>query len=155
MKVNLIAIGKKMPNWVEDGYLEYANRLPKEFKLTLIELPAKKRTGSSNLTKLLEQEGELILKAVPKNNLIIALDRCGSSLSTHQLSQQFNELYQQSQDVSLLIGGPEGLSPECLQAANKTWSLSALTLPHPLVRVLIAEQIYRVWSIMSQHPYHR
>ena len=155
MKVNLIAIGKKMPSWVVEGYHGYSERLPKEFKLNLIELPAKKRLKQSNIAQLLEEEGKQLLNAVPAHNKIIALDREGKLYATQQLAQQFTEFYQQSQDVSLLIGGPEGISRDCLNKADAIWSLSALTLAHPLVRVLIAEQIYRAFSILTHHPYHR
>jgi len=154
MKINLVAIGTKMPAWVNEGYEEYAKRLPKEFQLHLIEIPALKR-GKTLSPHLIEQEGELLLNAIPAHNKTIALERTGKAFSTLELTQQLGKYHGESQDVSLLIGGPEGLSSACLQQAELKWSLSTLTLPHPLVRVVIAEQIYRAWSIMSHHPYHR
>ncbi|OGO91466.1 MAG: 23S rRNA (pseudouridine(1915)-N(3))-methyltransferase RlmH [Coxiella sp. RIFCSPHIGHO2_12_FULL_42_15] len=155
MKINLLAIGTKMPPWVSEGYAEYAKRLPKEFSLQLIEISAQKRSKSANIKQLLAIESEQLLATVPSHSVIITLDRLGKSLSTEQFAQKLWQFHQLSQDVSLLIGGPEGISPTVIQKANESWSLSALTLPHPVVRIVIAEQIYRAWSILSHHPYHR
>lgn len=155
MKINLIAVGTKMPAWVQQGFNEYIKRLPPEFHFNLIEIPAIKRTKNINPEKVIQQEGELILAAIPKNQHIIALDRIGKSWSTEQLAQQLQQWQEQSKDISLLIGGPEGLSPKCLALAETKWSLSQLTFPHPLVRIIIAEQLYRAWSILHHHPYHR
>lgn len=155
MKVNLIAIGTKMPRWVNEGFESYAKRLPPEFQLNLIEIAAGKRLKSTNLNQLIEQESNQLLKAAPRNDLIIALDRKGDSLDTQSLTNQLVHWQNEKQSISMLIGGPEGLSRACLQRATHIWSLSQLTLPHPLVRVLVAEQIYRAWSIITHHPYHR
>ena len=155
MKIHLIAIGTRMPDWVNAGFQTYAKRLPHEFSLHLIEIPAGKRLKNANLTQLMTQEGQQLLAAVPKGDTLIALDRQGQVLSTTTLAQQFHQWHSQQRNVSLLIGGPEGLATACLQQAAHVWSLSPLTLPHALVRILIAEQIYRVWSIITHHPYHR
>ncbi len=156
MKINLIAIGKRMPSWVESGYQEYAHRLSNsDFQLNLLELPAEKRGKNANLSQILEREGTALLKAVPTGDHIIAFDRLGKNISTVALAKQLTTWRDGAQDISLLIGGPEGISPDCLSKAQSKWSLSALTLPHPLVRIIVAEQIYRAWSIMTQHPYHR
>lgn len=143
-----------MPIWVEEAYTDYALRLPKDFSLNLIEIAAEKRTKSSDLHKIMQQESQALLNAVPSQNSIIALDQHGKSFSTEELAEELKKYYEQSQDVSFLIGGPEGLSQTIL-SQHQTWSLSKLTLPHPMVRVLMAEQIYRAWSILHNHPYHR
>lgn len=154
MRINLIAVGKKMPKWITDGYNEYAKRMPIDFKLQLTEIMALKRYGS-HLDQLIHQEGEKMLAAIPKDSIIVALDVQGEQWSTPALAQHLLKWHDQGRDLSLLVGGPEGLAPLCLERAHKKWSLSLLTFPHPLVRVIIAEQLYRAWSILSKHPYHR
>jgi len=144
-----------MPGWVVSAYNEYANRLPKDFSLQLIEVSAHKRTKNADTNKIMQIESESLLNAAPTNNKIIALDRQGQSLSTTVLADQLSNYYEQSQNISLLVGGPEGISTTVLQKCDALWSLSKLTLPHPLVRVLLAEQIFRAWSILNNHPYHR
>ena len=144
-----------MPQWVNDACDIYIKRLPKSFKLNFISIPAQKRTKSKDISTLLQLEGDQILSKVPPSNIIIALDRLGQTLSTEQIASKFQNWHDLNQDICLLVGGPEGLSKSCLDAASTTWSLSALTLPHPLVRVVLAEQCYRAWSIMTRHPYHR
>lgn len=153
MHIKLIAIGNKMPTWVTTGFAEYAKRLPPDYHLDLIEIPAEKRTKNRNVEQILQEEGKKLLAAAEQP--IIILDRQGKALTTIQLAKQLQNWRDLGQNISLLIGGPEGLSSECLQKANQTWSLSALTFPHPLVRIILAEQIYRAWSIISHHPYHR
>lgn len=155
MKIHVIAVGKHMPDWVNTAYHEYAKRLPAECSLRLIEVNAGKRTKNHDTVRLIQQEGELMLAAIPKGSRVIALDVLGHSWDTPKLSQQLKTWLAGGQDISLLIGGPDGLSPNCLHAANTKWSLSPLTLPHPLVRVIVAEQLYRAWSILKGHPYHR
>lgn len=155
MKISLIAIGTKMPSWVIAGYSEYAERLPKEFSLQLIEIPAKKRGIKGNIKDTVHNESEQLFANIPSDNHVVALDRSGKTLATTDLASKLYDFYQQSQDLSLLVGGPEGISLNFLQKAHELWSLSALTLPHPLVRVVVAEQIYRAWSIITKHPYHR
>lgn len=144
-----------MPLWVTTGYQEYAKRLPKNFQLNLIEIPLIKRTKSSDIDRIILQESEKLLTTVPKDNLIIALDERGKPWKTLDLAKQLRIWHDQQQDLSLLIGGPDGIADKCLNQATFTWSLSSLTFPHPLVRVIIAEQIYRAWTILEQHPYHR
>ena len=155
MKINLIAVGKRMPDWVNAGFQAYAQRLPNNYALNIIEISAEKRGKNANVEKILEKEGDLILAAIPTNNHIVALDRLGKSPSTIEMANELQQWHDQSQDISLLIGGPEGLSPACIKRAQTTWSLSKLTLPHPLVRIIVAEQLYRCWSILARHPYHR
>ncbi len=144
-----------MPSWVNQGYGEYANRMPSECRLELREIAAEKRGKSADTRRITEKESELLLGAVPQGNMILALDVRGRSWSTEQLAQQLERWMQDGRNVSLLIGGPEGLSQTCLQQAEQRWSLSPLTFPHPLVRIIVAEQLYRAWSILRNHPYHR
>ena len=155
MQINLIAIGKRMPSWVTEGYQEYAKRLPRDYSLNLIELEAGKRTKGTDIARLTEQEGDLMLSKIAATDLVIALDVKGKAWDTHQLSKHLLEWHDDGQDISVLVGGPEGLAQKCLNKAAKTWSFSPLTLPHPLVRVIVAEQLYRAWSILAGHPYHR
>lgn len=155
MKLQLIAVGTKMPKWIEDGYKEYSRRFPKDMPLQLIEIPAGKRGKNADIARILQKEGEAMLAAVAKGNRIVTLDIPGKRWDTEQLAQQLNSWKLDGRDVSILIGGPEGLAPTCKAAAEQSWSLSPLTLPHPLVRVVMAESLYRAWSITANHPYHR
>ena len=144
-----------MPTWIGSGFFEYAKRLPKNYQLNLIEIPALKRTKSTNVKQIIEEEGLQLLATAPKNTLIIALDEHGKEWTTLELTKKLDTWHNEQQDISLLIGGPDGLSSDCLRKAQATWSLSKLTLPHQLVKIFIAEQIYRAWSIINKHPYHR
>ncbi|CAL7962543.1 23S rRNA m(3)psi1915 methyltransferase [Gammaproteobacteria bacterium] len=144
-----------MPAWISSGFSEYAKRLPKNYQLILIEISTLKRTKSTNVKQIIEEESLQLLAAAPKNTLIIALDEHGKEWTTLELTKKLDTWHNEQQDISLLIGGPDGLSPECLQKAQTIWSLSKLTLPHQLVKIFIAEQIYRAWSIINKHPYHR
>lgn len=155
MKAYLIAVGTRTPEWITAGFEDYQRRLPSQFTLELIEIPLIKRTKQQNIKSILLQEGERMLATVPENTEIIALDVKGKTLNTEQFSEALSHFHQDSRNISFLIGGPDGLAPECLKRAHRTWSLSALTLPHALVRLVIAEQFYRAWSIISNHPYHR
>lgn len=155
MHIHIIAVGKGMPAWVEAGYQEYAKRLRGECRLALKEIPAGKRTKGADIARLIHDEGLRCLAAIPKGARLIALERTGRALDTQALARKLPGWLAGGRDVALLIGGPEGLARECLERADETWSLSALTLPHPLVRVLVAEQLYRAWSIYKNLPYHR
>lgn len=154
MKIQLIAVGTKMPDWVTAGFNEYQRRFPKEVALELVEIPAGKRGKNADIARILQKEGELTMAAAGKSR-IVTLDIPGKPWTTEQLAQQLEIWKQDGRDVALLIGGPEGLSPECKEAAEQSWSLSPLTLPHPLVRIVVAESLYRAWSITTNHPYHR
>ena len=155
MKIHLIAVGQKMPGWVEQGYKEYAQRLPRECSLELKEIAPGRRGKGADIQRAIRDEGAKMLAALPKDALIVALDERGKELTTEQLSRELGEWLGGGRDVVLLVGGPDGLAAECKQRATKTWGLSKLTLPHPLVRVVVAEQIYRAWSLLKGHPYHR
>ncbi|GAB5378933.1 MAG: 23S rRNA (pseudouridine(1915)-N(3))-methyltransferase RlmH [Aliiglaciecola sp.] len=155
MRIQMIAVGSKMPAWVESGYREYERRFSADISLSLTEIPAGKRGKNADIKRILQKEGELTLAAVPKGNKIITLEVTGQAMTTPQRAQNLTKWQMDGRDISLLIGGPEGLAPSCIQASEQKWSLSPLTLPHPIVRVIVAESLYRAWSINTNHPYHR
>lgn len=144
-----------MPDWVIKGYAEYAGRLTGKVQLQLHEIPAEKRTKNSDIKALCKKESTKLLASIPKGCHVVALDVLGQSWSTEKLASQMENWMMSGQDVALLVGGPEGMTRECIERADQIWSLSALTFPHPLVRVLLSEQLYRAWSITENHPYHR
>lgn len=155
MLIRLLAIGNKMPIWVEQGFADYAKRFPPSCHLELVELPLAKRTKNSVNEQLIDQEGKKLLAAVKPGNHVIALEIKGQMWSTEQLAMHLKNWQAGRRNIDLLVGGPDGLSNSCLQRAETRWSLSSLTLPHPLVRIVIAEQFYRAVSILQKHPYHR
>ena len=155
MRLELIAVGERMPAWVRDGYEEYAKRLPRECALILREIEPGARGKSQDPARAVAQEGERMLAALPKNARVVALDVKGAEHSTEELAGRLQTWLADGRDVALLVGGPDGLAAECLARAEERWSLSRLTLPHPLARVVLAEQLYRAWSILRNHPYHR
>jgi len=144
-----------MPHWVEQGYAEYAKRLPKACELCLKEIPAGKRGKNSDIQRIINREGEQMLAAIPARSMVISLDSQGKPWSTVELSRNLKTWLASGQNLALLIGGPEGLADEVKIRAQQSWSLSNLTFPHPIVRVLVAEQIYRSWSLLQNYPYHR
>lgn len=155
MRLYLIAVGKRMDAWVEEAYREYARRLPAACELHLVEVPAQKATKGSDPERRKHLEGERQLAVVPERARVVALDERGREWSTVELAQQLARWQEDGRDVALLIGGADGLSPACRERAEEVWSLSKLTFPHPLVRVIVAEQLYRAWSVLTNHPYHR
>ena len=155
MRIHLIAAGNRMPGWIDEGFREYARRLPSECALQLTEIPLGKRTKTADIDRLRRQEGEKMTAAVPKGALTVALEVNGRPWSTEQLSERLGKWLAEGRNMALLVGGPEGLDPEISRRADQRWSLSPLTLPHPLVRVVVAEQIYRAWTLLKGHPYHR
>ncbi len=155
MHIDLICIGQKMPSWVDTGFHEYAKRLPANYKLNLVQIPLKKRTKNSDLIRLQQIEGEQMLAKIGADTLVIALDERGQIWDSTQLSTKLSYWSREHSTVALLVGGPEGLPSACKQRATQQWSLSKLTLPHQLVKIIIAEQVYRAWSLLNNHPYHR
>ncbi|WP_426415929.1 23S rRNA (pseudouridine(1915)-N(3))-methyltransferase RlmH [Aestuariirhabdus sp. LZHN29] len=155
MRIRLIAVGTRMPAWVQQGYQEYAKRLPADCGLECVEIPLGKRTKGADIKRAQRKEGEAMLAAIGGGDRVIALEVGGRPWSTEQLAEQMQQWRFDGRNISLLVGGPEGLAPECVARADQKWSLSPLTLPHPLVRVLLSEQLYRAWSILNNHPYHR
>jgi 23S rRNA (pseudouridine1915-N3)-methyltransferase len=144
-----------MPGWVEEGCTEYTKRLSGDISLELVEITAGKRSKGADLARLKEQEGDALLAALKPQERVIALDVLGRTLSTEDMAATLRDWQVDGRPAALLIGGPEGLSRAVLERADEKWSLSRLTLPHPLVRIVIAEQIYRAWSLLKGHPYHR
>ena len=155
MHIQMLAVGNKMPTWVSSGFEEYQKRFPRDMSLDLVEITPQKRGKKAELEKIKNQEGEALLAAIPKGNRIVTLEVHGRPWTTPQLAKQMAGWQMDGRNVSLLIGGPEGLSDACLAAAEQRWSLSPLTLPHPIVRVIVAESLYRAWSLNNNHPYHR
>lgn len=155
MRLRLVCVGQKMPEWVSQGYNEYARRMPPELSLDLVEIPMAHRGKNPDIPRLMQREGEAILSALGPRDRVIALEVGGRNWSTEKLAGQLENWQLDGRDVSFLVGGPDGLAGVCREKADQLWSLSALTLPHPLVRILLAEQLYRAWSITRNHPYHR
>ena len=144
-----------MPSWVQQGYDEYAKRLPRECELVLKEIAPGKRGKNSDLVRIVRDEGERMIAAIPAGAHIVTLDIPGKPWTTPDLSEAMRRWLASGQSVALLVGGPEGLADSARVLAHESWSLSKLTFPHPLVRIMIAEQVYRAWSILNHHPYHR
>jgi len=155
MKIKILAVGNKMPRWVSDGYQEYSKRMPREMSLELIEIAPGNRGKNADILRAIKKESDAILAHVEKQDYVIALEVKGKNWTTEKLASNMESWQMSGQTVVLLVGGPEGLSESCRVRANQQWSLSALTLPHPVVRIVLAEQIYRAWSVTQNHPYHR
>lgn len=155
MRITVHTVGSRMPRWVDDGCADYQRRLPRELALSWREVPLAQRGARSSAEALREREGEALLRGVASGDHCVALDLAGRAWSTEQLAQQLSNWMMNGQPLSLLIGGPDGLSPACLTRAAQRWALGPLTLPHPLVRVVLVEQLYRAWTITIGHPYHR
>lgn len=155
MQIRLICVGNRMPDWVRAGYEEYAKRLPRDWELELREIPPGKRGKNTDLVRTIAGEGEKMLAAIQPGDRVVALDLSGREWTTPQLVKTLESWLGEGRNVSLLVGGPDGLAPACLERAEERWKLSALTFPHPLVRIVVAEQIYRAWSVLRNHPYHR
>lgn len=155
MRVRIIAVGTKMPSWVQEASQDYIKRFPREWQVEFVEIPLGHRGKGQDSQKAIAKEGSLMLAAINPRERVIALDVKGKSWSTEQLSAHMESWQMAGANIALLVGGPDGLAPECLARADQAWSLSPLTLPHPLVRVLLAEQLYRGWTILKNHPYHK
>lgn len=155
MNIHLVAIGTRMPGWVQQGYDEYARRLPRHCRLRLVEVPTPRRAANADRDRLSRNEGQALLGATPGGCYRVALDENGQQHDTARWARELEGWLQLGHDVALLVGGPDGLSAEVREAADSCWSLSRLTFPHALVRVLVAEQLYRAWSVTANLPYHR
>lgn len=155
MRLRVVSVGQRMPGWVADAWEEYARRMPRELPLELREIPVRKRGRNADLARLKRDEGEALLAAIPPGDRVIALDGRGRPWSTEQLAERLETWMAGGADCAFLVGGPDGLDAACLERATERWSLGPLTFPHPLVRVILAEQLYRAWSITRNHPYHR
>jgi 23S rRNA (pseudouridine1915-N3)-methyltransferase len=155
MKCRLIAAGTRLPDWVNSGFREYQKRLRTPLVLELHEIPVATRRAGENPQRAIVREGADMLAALGKDDYVVALEIAAKSMSTEQLSTWLAERMRDGRSLALLVGGPDGLSPACRERADQSWSLSPLTLPHALVRVVVAEQLYRAMSLLAGHPYHR
>ena len=155
MRIHIIAVGRRRAGWVRDGCLEYTRRMPPELAVELHEIAASKRTRRDPGQRGLEEEGRRVIATIPSGARVVALDERGAAWTTRELANRIERWMQDGRALALLIGGADGLAPVCLEAAEHRWSLSPLTLPHGLARIVVAEQLYRVSSILRRHPYHR
>jgi len=155
MLIRLVAAGTRLPGWVAEGYADYAGRLGPELRLELLEIPVTHRGRNADVARARAEEGRRMLAAVDPRMYVTALDVGGRAMSTEQLAAWLARRMNDGRDVALLVGGPDGLDATCLKRAEGRWSLSPLTFPHGLVRILVAEQLYRAASLLKGHPYHR
>jgi 23S rRNA (pseudouridine1915-N3)-methyltransferase len=155
MKIAIISASSRQPDWVRAGFETYARRLTGNCTLELREVGLERRTRTAVVPRLVEKEGRRMLAAIPDGARVVALDERGRSPTTAELAARLGRWIELGAPVALLIGGPDGLAPACLERAAERWSLSPLTLPHGLVRVIVAEAIYRAHSLLAGHPYHR
>jgi 23S rRNA (pseudouridine1915-N3)-methyltransferase len=155
VRATILSVGHKMPAWIQDGFLEYVRRMPPEIRVELVELKPEERGTGRSVDRAKTLEGERILAALPAGASLLALDERGKSVSTQGLSVMLAEWMRDGSHPAFVIGGADGLSDAVRNRADKLLSLSALTLPHGLARVLLAEQLYRAWTILARHPYHR
>lgn len=155
MQLIIAAVGHKMPAWIETGFAEYAKRMPPEIRIHLKEIKPVERSASKTAETAMALERAKIEAVIPKGARIIALDERGRDLTSVQLSQHLLQWQQDGRDVALIIGGADGLDAEFKARADMLIRISSLTLPHGMVRVMLAEQLYRAWSITQNHPYHR
>jgi 23S rRNA (pseudouridine1915-N3)-methyltransferase len=155
VRIHVLTVGERMPAWVADGWSEYIKRMPRDARVELHEIPPGKRLKNSPPERAVMEEGQRMLDAIRPDWHVIALDGRGSIWSTTELAGRFEQWKTMGCDIALLIGGPDGLAETCRQRAQCCWSLSNLTFPHPMVRVILAEQLYRAWSLVQHHPYHR
>ena len=155
MRVTILSVGHKMPAWISDGFQEYARRMPPEVRVELVELKPEERGAGKNEARAKAVEGERLIAAVPDGGTLLALDERGKAVTTKGLSVMLGEWMRDASHPVFAIGGADGLSDDVKARADKLISLSALTLPHQLVRVVLAEQLYRAWTILARHPYHR
>ncbi len=155
MRVSILSVGHKMPPWIQEGVQEYTRRMPPEIRVDLVELKPEDRGAGRSVDRAKTLEGERILAALPAGAALIALDERGKGVSTQGLSVMLSGWLRDGSHPAFVIGGADGLSEAVRNRADKIVSLSTLTLPHGLARVLLAEQLYRAWTILARHPYHR
>jgi len=155
MKLIIVSVGHKMPDWITAGFNEYAKRMPREAKIELVEIKPEPRTTGKTTAQIMEAEAQRILAALPQSCLRIALDERGAQTTTKQLVAQMQEWMREGRDVAFIVGGADGLHDSVKQSVQQMLAVSAFTLPHAFVRVLLAEQLYRAHSLMHNHPYHR
>ena len=154
-RVRIVAVGSRMPNWVREPFQDYLTRLGPALKITLTEIEPGTRTAGRPAAKAIETEGQRILSALRANEYVVALDEHGTEMTTRDLAAWLANRLRDGSDMAFVIGGPDGFAADVLQRSDFKWSLSRLTFPHALVRVVLAEQLYRAWSILKNHPYHK
>ena len=152
--IKILAVGRRMPSWVNDGIADYRKRM-RDIRLEILEIPQVKRTTSQPPTNAMQQECAKLLSATPTDAYLVALDQSGLPLSSEQLAAQLKQWMQNHQTAAFMIGGSDGLDNRCKKASRAMWSLSSMTLPHALARLMLVEQLYRAWTILKDHPYHR
>jgi 23S rRNA (pseudouridine1915-N3)-methyltransferase len=152
--IRLIAVGDRQPSWVDEGFAQYVQRLPRQWQFRLQAISSGQRSKQQS-TSAIEAEGRKILAEIKDAEFVIALDEHGAQFTSVELGQKLNDWQSGGRDLTFVIGGPDGLAAKCLKRANLSWSLSRLTLPHGFARVLFAEQLYRAWTVSTGHPYHR
>ena len=155
MQINIVAVGTRQPDWVNKGMDEYLKRFPAELKLQLLQIPAVKRSKKDNSQKIMKQEADRIVSALPGSHRLVVLDESGKTKTTRELARTLEAWMQEGINTSFVIGGADGVDNDLKQQADELWSLSAYTLPHGLVRIMLAEQLYRACSLLRNHPYHR
>jgi 23S rRNA (pseudouridine1915-N3)-methyltransferase len=155
MRVRLIAVGSRMPKWVREAYQDYITRLGSGLKVSLVEIEPGQRTAGRPPRKAMEAEAQRLLAALRKDEYVVALDERGAEMTTRELAAWLKTRMQDGRDLAFLVGGPDGFAPEVLARSDFKWSLSRLTFPHALVRVVLAEQLYRAHGVLANHPYHR
>jgi len=155
MQLLVAAVGQRMPGWVNEAWTEYARRMPAGLRISLREITLAKRGKNADTKRLAAVESKALYGAMPERARIIALDVQGRAWSTEKLAANLEEWMSEGRDVGFMIGGPDGIAADIIQKADNRWSLGPLTLPHALVRVVLAEQLYRAWTITQNHPYHR
>ncbi len=155
MRIYIVALGDRMPDWVSQGYQEYVKRIGSELPVELIEVSPEKRGKGADIARLMDKEAKRLRAHIPGNSIVVALDIKGKTWSTEELAQQLGQWQQSGRNLCFLIGGPEGMTREVLESADLRLSFSPMTFPHPLVRIVLAEQLYRAYSILNNHPYHK
>ena len=155
MHIRLIAVGDRQPSWVDEAVSIYTGRYPREWKFRLDTIATARRGKSDKSNNAREAEGEHILNKLGSNEQVVLLDERGKQLTSQKLATRLSDWQSDGRDLCFIIGGPDGVSSACRERADSIWSLSELTLPHGLARVLFSEQLYRAWSLHSGHPYHR
>lgn len=155
MKITVVAMGNKMPAWVDQAVSEYSKRLQEAVSITLVEIPLIRRGKSADISRIMAKEMTMMNAAIPHQSYIIALEIKGESFTSEQLAKKIAALQHKTPQLCFLIGGPEGLSADLVARSDERWSLSSLTLPHALARITLLEALYRAWSILNNHPYHK
>jgi 23S rRNA (pseudouridine1915-N3)-methyltransferase len=153
--VRLVAVGSRMPKWVREAYEDYITRLGSGLKVALVEIEPGPRSAGRSPQKAMEAEAQKLLGALRKDEYVVALDERGAEMTTRELAAWLKTRMQDGRDVAFLVGGPDGFAPEVVARSDFKWSLSRLTFPHALVRVVLAEQLYRAHGVLANHPYHR